>query len=238
MTSCHTLPAPEVRARVLLLWQWPWGPTKDSRGASLSPGPALSSRPMLTSHTLAWELLWTPCPCAKCQAQVWGLPGHSTGYFSFPVHKMGEHSSCCEDETRWFLSLPTEHFFWARSCAGLWGGQLNAGSAVTVRHSHPMPWTLMQVEVQCQDSTGREEPTQSGGMRRGQRISQKEIALELGLEGQVGFCQLGKYGEWHLGLGKSICKGAEVGRSLKEVLSVLKEDRPSGPAWLRSLQNI
>lgn len=30
--------------------------------------------------------------------------------------------------------MPTEHFFWARSCAGLWGGQLYAGSAVTVQH--------------------------------------------------------------------------------------------------------
>ena len=38
-----------------------------------------------------------------------------------------------------------------------------------------------------------------GWVRRGQRNFQKEVVFEPGLEGQVGFCQVGKYGEWHSG---------------------------------------
>lgn len=117
--------------------------------------------------------------------------------------------------------MPTEHFFWARSCAGLWAHMEESfvqALLSLVPHSHPVAGPLVKEEGQCQDSTGRRVPLNLGGMRRGQRISPKERACEPGLEGQVSFCRLGKYGKWHPGNREGHLQRCRGGRSTKAVL--------------------
>lgn len=50
------------------------------------------------------------------------------------------------------------------------------------------------------------------------------MTFELYLEGQAGFCQWGKYREWHSRPRKGMCKGVELGRSTKEVLEEKLEE--------------
>lgn len=107
------------------------------------------------------------------------------------------------------LSWPTGHVFlgqvlcWA---VGPGGGELCTGPAVTGAIT-AIPWRRVQLNL--------------GGIRRGQRISQKERVFEPGLEGQVSFCRLGKHGEWHPGHREGHLQRCRGGRSLKEALSLV-----------------
>ena len=56
------------------------------------------------------------------------------------------------------------------------------------------------------------------------------MASELGLERKQASVGWGSMGNGILGIGKSICKGAEAGRSMKEVLGKKQEWREKGQA--------
>lgn len=124
-----------------------------------------------------------------------------------------------------------EHLLWAKSWAvgRRWESYTQALLSL-LQHSHPVTGALTEVGVQCQGRPrGGIQPC-LGGLRRGWRSSPKEVASELGLERKQASVGWGSMGNGILGIGKSICKGAEVGRSMKEVLGKKQEWREKGQA--------
>lgn len=90
-------------------------------------------------------------------------------------------------------SSTQEHLLWVRSCAGLWArpGESYTQLCPAFPDATQMPHdrAIGRGVDKCQGSTGK-----GHAILTGQSSSQKKVALELGLEGQLAFVSWGSTG--------------------------------------------